>query len=244
MNLRRSLAASKRAFKSRLRRFGFDVVKVPGSDYPRIDLMNLFADRLNQSGGSVQVLQVGANDGVESDSLRELVLKNPHWSAILVEPQKRLLDSLAANYAEAKERITLENVAVAPGPGEISFYFIDHPTDLSLSVYSSTNRNHVSKSNPYADRYIKEVRVPCMGISDILERNHVKALDFLVVDTEGYDWEVLKTVDFNRHRPTIIQFESGHLSLRDRREAFETLSGLGYSMHWNGADSYALLEEA
>ena len=66
--------------------------------------------------------------------------------------------------------------------------------------------------------------------------------DILQIDAEGYDWNVLHTLDLERITPAIIQFESGHLSLAECNRAVEHLTRHGYEVYWGGyqADALAL----
>lgn len=55
-------------------------------------------------------------------------------------------------------------------------------------------------------------RVKCVRLDDILEREDIWKVDFLAVDVENMELDVVKSIDFEMYRPTIIvaEFDSQH----------------------------------
>jgi hypothetical protein len=49
-----------------------------------------------------------------------------------------------------------------------------------------------------------------------------------VIDTEGWDWRVLRQFDLARLRPRLILVEHQHLTDEDKRAMYERLAGSGY----------------
>jgi hypothetical protein len=70
--------------------------------------------------------------------------------------------------------------------------------------------------------------VPCLTFGSLCRRNSVERIDLLLIDTEGYDWEILKGVDFEAWRPRVVVYEHAHLGRDDRDAASEMLTALGY----------------
>ena len=50
----------------------------------------------------------------------------------------------------------------------------------------------------------------------IINDSNYNSIDLLQIDTEGFDYEVLKMFDFNTYRPVIIQYEHFHLSMEEQ----------------------------
>jgi hypothetical protein len=87
---------------------------------------------------------------------------------------------------------------------------------------------------------VLEVReIPCQTLAWLLDKHTVKAVDLLVIDAEGHDCEILKTVPFDRLKPSIIRFEHAHLSAAEKGECIELLNGLGYKVLAGGYDMTA-----
>ena len=55
-------------------------------------------------------------------------------------------------------------------------------------------------------------------------------VDVLQIDTEGYDYQVLRHFDFASSRPQVVMFEHRHLSQDDRDAADNLLVMHGYSL--------------
>ena len=94
------------------------------------------------------------------------------------------------------------------------------------------------------DPFIIECKVQVCPLSDVLMRNGIKDVHLLHVDTEGHDYEVLKTLDFAKHAPLSIFVEHKHLSDAKRTEMLNFLQERGYSVGDCGEDYFAVNEKA
>ena len=41
--------------------------------------------------------------------------------------------------------------------------------------------------------------------------NNIKSIDYLSIDTEGHDYDILMAIDFNLIKPILISFEHMHM---------------------------------
>ncbi len=93
-------------------------------------------------------------------------------------------------------------------------------------------RDHLVKHGdriPDIESRIIETQVPCVRFDDLCKKHDFQDFDFLHIDTEGYDYEILKTIDLERYQPLAILYEHKHLGEQDRNAALQLLHGLGYS---------------
>jgi hypothetical protein len=88
--------------------------------------------------------------------------------------------------------------------------------------------------------WIEEVRVKVDNFENILNRNNFRSVDLLCVDTEGFDYQILKMFDFKNRAPELVLFESKNLSNSDFIEAQEFLKGFGYRLFWQKGNVLAL----
>jgi hypothetical protein len=81
-------------------------------------------------------------------------------------------------------------------------------------------------------KMIGKVDMPIRTLKSILDENNAKNVDFLSIDAEGLDLEILKSVDFNGLRPKIICVETKSWSEGEQRRSPTTqfLEGNGYSI--------------
>ena len=45
-----------------------------------------------------------------------------------------------------------------------------------------------------------------------MKKHNVNDISFILIDTEGYDYEIIKLIDFEKYKPSILIFEHKHLS--------------------------------
>ena len=197
-------------------------------------------------------LEVGASDGVTSDHLRPYVLEH-QWRGIMVEPVPYVFERLRRNYAGI-DRVALENVAIADHDGVADFhYFAENPqsthgklTDaphaphqretieamrLTMAQLGSLSRDHVESHSRILDHdtEIVSTEVACCTLRSLLARHDVARLDLLVIDAEGYDFEIIRQLDFAAYRPRVLVYEDIHLQ-SDHVACRELLEGLGYEL--------------
>ena len=60
-----------------------------------------------------------------------------------------------------------------------------------------------------------DLQVPARTLTSILDEYEVTTIDFLSLDVEGYEINVLKGIDFEKHRPNLMLIEVLDLSLRN-----------------------------
>lgn len=82
-----------------------------------------------------------------------------------------------------------------------------------------------------------------MSISSLLEKHRVTGVDILIVDAEGMDYEIIKTFDFDRFHPKIVQFELVNLDLDELERAIALLQRYGYVYGVVNRDIIAWLPE-
>lgn len=212
-----------------------------------VDVLALAIDRELQrmnDKATFTIVQIGANDGNRHDPYRKHIRQHG-FRGVLVEPNPAVFQKLISNYAD-QPQLKFENAAIGGKDGEMVLYTLDSEggeTD-DLSVYASLNLEKVQMFRKALKRplKIKPITVPVITYKSLLERNQIEAVSLLALDTEGYDFEILKTIDFSRNRPRIIEFEHAHLSEADEHECYELLGSSGYDLlRVFGYDTIAIL---
>jgi FkbM family methyltransferase len=192
--------------------------------------------------------EIGANDGEQHDFLRPLVLEG-RWRGVVVEPVPYVFERLEANYGTL-DRVVLENVAVGAGDGTQPFYHLAQVADYrseglpqwydGIGSFSREEvLSHQEQIPDIAERLV-ETEVPVVTLDTLCRRNGIERLDLLLVDTEGHDWEILRSVDFGAQTPRVVVYEHYHLSEADRRAARELLREQGYEAMEEHFDTFCL----
>lgn len=107
---------------------------------------------------------------------------------------------------EAQYRVRERDTFVWSGIGSTAgeLVFRSFPRHDGLSTFDpGLQVAHAAAGYPYAD-----VRVPVRTLDDVLQQEAVRHVDFLKVDVEGFEHEVLAGLDFNSTRPTVVVTEA------------------------------------
>jgi FkbM family methyltransferase len=199
-------------------------------------------DLLLESTPSPFALQIGAMDGVRFDPIHPF-LSRGGWSGLLVEPLPDLHAALVENYRDVPG-LRFANVAISDHEGEIVLNRVDPEAIRSgavpdwcigiSSVFDDRNWIRDTSMTPYV---VKQT-VRCTTLAALLESQAVDRIDLLQIDTEGYDFNVLKQLDFGRFRPSIVHVEYINLPLDEQDACFELLLRNGYvlGMSTSGID--------
>jgi FkbM family methyltransferase len=201
---------------------------------------------------SVFFIQVGSNDGLQGDSIRDLIINDESWSGIFIEPVGFIFQNLKRNYGN-KVRFIFENVAIAEKKGYAKFYYVSEQAKVDLGdklpywydQLGTFDKNHILKHcDGELEPYIVEEDIECLPLQDILTRNNVQAIDLLHIDTEGYDYKVLSQVDFVGYKPLVMLYENTHLGVEERQKAELLLKTNDYRVTEYGGDTLAILQRS
>tara|TARA_Y100000385_G_C12943859_1_gene572402 strand:+ start:204 stop:734 length:531 start_codon:yes stop_codon:yes gene_type:complete len=171
-------------------------------------------------------LEIGSCD---FDNL--VYLSDKGWRGVVVEPVKEYIDNLPK-----KDNIVYLNFALDVSIGKRAFYEApqewrnkdrDYKGMGTLVPYSQ--KTHVIKS---------EVKTITWGY--ILDTYKILQIDYLKIDTEGYDFVLLKNFPFNKIKPKYIKFEIKHI--RDKyQDLLDYLIQMGYHVETDKENAYCIL---
>lgn len=219
----------------------------------RFGVAEFAIDSILRNGKSPVVVQVGAFDGKSNDFLYDYLLKYD-VTAILVEPQPEAFKLLERNYKGVKGAI-LENAAIAKTDGAMQLFRIKTQYHRSFRLapqLASFDRQHLLNALSIKhleglpddrNECIESIDVPCLTFGTLLKNHSIQQLDILQIDTEGFDWEIVKMINFNELKPTLINFEIAHLSHSEVNYAIDLLANNGYMTLVYGINMLAIQRE-
>ena len=184
-----------------------------------------------------QFLQIGAFDGQTDDALYQSVCRY-NLKGWVVEPQPLAFESLRATYRD-QPWVTPIRCAVS-NQSEIRTLYT---TTDAASTVASFDRAHLLKHSVKSER-ITSVPVECVTMDQLIKEYEMNPLHLLQIDTEGFDFEILKSLMASSLRPTVIRYEQLHLSRTEKDQALKMLAEEGYQFVSTRQDILATKFEA
>jgi len=141
-------------------------------------------------------LEVGAHDGITGSNT--LFFERIGWKCVLVEPVPEMCERI-----RSFRTAIVADCAAGSETGETSFY-VSEPVGSwsSLSPPASPPDGSAPEGNVF-----REIRVKVRTLDEILSEAGVSELDFVTIDVEGHELEVLKGFSIERFRPRIMIVE-------------------------------------
>lgn len=170
-----------------------------------------FIDSHFAGKANVRFIQVGTNDAVNADFLRPRVLAYG-WSGILIEPHPTYFDMAKVAYGSCN-KISFENIAISDVESESVLYYVSDVPEAKrhLIGIASFDREHLTRHGIESSN-IGSVNVPTIRLDKIIKKYLFYHVDLLIVDVEGHELNVFKSIDFSQINPKIICLETAHLS--------------------------------
>lgn len=150
-------------------------------------------------------IEFGATNGVDLSNTY-ILEKNYGWHGILVEPARCWHNQLVNNrsaiidtrcvWSKSREMIEF-NEALTP--------------ELSTIQHFSNSDNHL-EYRKNGEKYLVET----VSLNDLLdEHNAPQTIDYLSIDTEGSEFDILRNLDFDKYKISTITCEHNYTTTRD-----------------------------
>lgn len=180
----------------------------------RQDLFVLTEHRFKRQGYFVEF---GATNGVDLSNSYLLGMEFG-WKGILVEPAKVWLDQLRLNRPESH----IESLCVWKESGSTFDFIETDASELStLKMFSDKDVHRVLRKKG------KTYKVSTISLIDLLKKYDApKQIDYLSIDTEGSELEILNAFDFSEYSFDVITVEHNHTPQREL--IYSLLTSKGY----------------
>jgi FkbM family methyltransferase len=171
-------------------------------------------------------VEAGANDGVNFSNTYYLE-RARGWTGVLVEG----IPDLYRACVRHRPRSRVVNCALVPPEAEGQLVTM-HYSNLQSIVSGSLPYEHVEAGLRSQGERTYDVQVPGRTLSSVLDEVKPARIDLLVLDVEGYEAEVLRGLDLDRHAPRYALIEvlgdeartDVEAALRGRYEEIERLT--------------------
>lgn len=180
---------------------------------------------------SISVVQIGTNRA--NDSLSDHLLSSYEELdfGLFVEPNIMHKESITKCYDKYKNA-HVEMVAVKPPSikeNRLNMYI--HSKNGPGYEIASFSREHIEKHEAFVEHLkggtIDTFEVEAITLDDLFIKYNITDLDWLLLDVEGIDAEIIETFDWKKYNIRRVEFE--HLHLGDRAKPIRDMfHSLGY----------------
>lgn len=165
----------------------------------------------------MNIVQIGTNRAF--DTLSSIVKSYPSDKIdmlLMVEPFNYHNKSIKDCYEQYSDKLFIENIAIVPEAKEnnvCNIYY--HPLDKEhTNAYelASLKKTHSLKiRDQYNKKDIVEMTVPCLTINQLIAKYHLSKIDILYIDTEGFDDQIIYSINFHNISINTIYYENLHI---------------------------------
>jgi FkbM family methyltransferase len=209
----------------------------------QVMIVNIPLDEIFKMAGESTIktfVEIGANDGKKNDPLYHYI-GSYGWQGILVEPDPANFKKLKENY-RGVDGLIFENTGIGPEPGEMPFYKIKDIAEEEPGWYDQigsfdkkTFLKNISYGNGLDQRIVAEPR-PVIRFDELLNRNSFRDVDLLHLDAEGFDYSILRSIDFAKYNIRMVLFESEWMTKPELKELVHLLRNHQYRVYRSGID--------
>lgn len=149
-------------------------------------------------------VDVGAHDGITINNT--YFFEKLGWKGICIEPIPKIYEKLIEN-----RNCECIQGCVYNHDGEITFsVFTGHCEMLSgiTSEYNQAHTNRIEKELKLYGGNRQEIKAKCFRLQSLFDERNIKYVDFLSIDTEGSELEVIKSIDFFKTKFGVILVEN------------------------------------
>ena len=165
-------------------------------------------------------IELGAFDGL-SQSNSAFFEFNRNWTGMLIEPSVKSYELCKLNRPNS---YVVNKCCVSNNYNDSTI-----KGDFNGCTMSSVDGKRMNNTEDS-----KLIEVPATTLEKILDiyftSNEYKHIDFLSLDTEGYEYEILKGLNFNKYSPSYLLIE---IYKKDFELIVNYLNNYGYKIHSN-----------
>ena len=170
-------------------------------------------------------VEIGANDGMNLSNTY-ILEHNYNWRGICVEPDPRKIFALQNN----RPRSTCVDAAIYSYSGGLEPFTLSENDGLYSGLTKHLNATREEIGTP------EHIYVKTMTLLDLLEEYKApRFIEYLSLDTDGSEFQILNAFDFSKYEFGIIDVEHNYIE-PNRSQIRNVLESNGYvfvgSNHW------------
>ena len=155
-------------------------------------------------------LEFGATDGIEFSN--SYMLENRlGWKGVLSEPSPQWHESLRRNRKNTK---IITQCIWSKSKETLDFFMSDAGVYSTLNDFVDIDKNSMPENTALRKRNGKVIPVKTITLNDVIDEhfNNITP-SYISIDTEGSEYEILKSFNFVNYRPKLFTIEHNYTDL-------------------------------
>jgi FkbM family methyltransferase len=189
----------KRLLKNKLFYYFYKLLKIHRNKKPSLHFgefgEDVLINRIFKNKKNGMYIDVGCYHPYKGSLTAKLYNKN--WNGINIDLSKTSIDL----FNIVRRRDINLNVAISNFDGETSYYE-NSPINQQNSLTKMNNEQ-------------TKIKIKSYTLNSILKNNSIEMFDYLNIDVEGSELEVIEGIDLIKYHPSLITIENNNLSLED-----------------------------
>jgi len=176
-------------------------------------LQDAFAEFIIRDRYSKTFLEFGATDGISLSN--SYMLENSFkWIGVLAEPSPQWHEKLINNRPNTK---ILTKCIWKSSDEKLNFFVSDVGELSSINDFIHSDLSSMPGNTQARVQKGKIVEVETISINDVIESSfNGDAPSYISIDTEGSEYEILKSFDFEKYQPAVFTIEHNFTNLQHK----------------------------
>ncbi len=202
---------------------------------PVLSIHDKFIQTFSQSGEDViiqkyfgnyvgSLLSIGENDGITFSNAFALIQRG--WSAVLMEPSPVAYERLHDLHHD-NENVFLMPFALGHTNGQFTFY---HSGEMlgsgDVGLVSSFKKEETKRWDSLQVNF-EEVKAMMINFDTLLEKSPLAEFDFITIDVEGMELDILPQIDFKKLNTKVLCVEFNGKNIQ---KYFEIMKPYGFTL--------------
>lgn len=173
-------------------------------------------------------LEIGTNQPLVCNNTYNMYLKGCY--GVCIEPDKNMVDFIR----QQRPRDIVLNIGIGLSDSAAASFYLFPPEVNGWSTFSEEEANLRKKTTGIG---FTTVQVPLKPVNSIIAEYFTPHPNFISLDVEGLDLEILQSLNFDKYKPEVICVETVTFGYLDNSE--EKIAGISEFMHSKGYITYA-----
>ena len=171
---------------------------------------DMFAEFIVGNSFEKTFLEFGATDGLNLSNTYSLE-KFSNWSGVLAEPDTQWHNNLKLNRPNTK---IIHDCVWIKSNETLDFISSSEGELSTIARYKFSDQDSMPANSKSRNKITNKIKVKTISLNDLINIEFNKsAPSYISIDTEGSEFDILKSFDFKNFKPKVFTIEHNYSSL-------------------------------